>query len=235
MNFLLLFGDMSPEESLINTISIVAIALLVVLALIICFSNKNKKTNTNAIAYGGLCIAASFVLSFIKLSLPYGGSITLASMTPLFIYCYVFGMGRGLLVSIVYGLLQFIQGPFFLSVPQFLLDYILPFASVSVAGLFKKVMPKTGAVLTGATLYSLLRLASHIAGGIIFFNLGWVEAELPFFGSTEAMGGFVYSFAYNIIYMLPETILLLGILFYLTKSKHFDTLESILKKAKQNG
>jgi len=109
------------------------------------------------------------------------------------------------------------------------------FASVSVAGLFKKVMPKTGAVLTGATLYSLLRLASHIAGGIIFFNLGWVEAELPFFGSTEAMGGFVYSFAYNIIYMLPETILLLGILFYLTKSKHFDTLESILKKAKQNG
>jgi len=234
MNLLLLFGDLSPEESLINTISIVAIALLAIVALIICVSNKNKSTNTNAIAFGGLCIAASFVLSFVKFSMPYGGSITLASMAPLFIYCYVFGIGKGLLVGIIYGLLQFVQGPYFLSVPQFLLDYILPFASIAVAGIFKKIMPKTSSILVGATLYSVLRLAFHVAGGLIFFNMGWIEAELPIIGSTADLGGFAYSFAYNIIYMLPETILLLGVLLYLAKSKNFVTLERFLLKAKDS-
>lgn len=232
MNLLLLFGDMSPETALLNTISIIAIALLAVVALIICVSNRNKTTSTNAIAFGGLCIAASFVLSFIKFSMPYGGSITLASMAPLFIYCYVFGFGRGLLVGIIYGLLQFIQSPYFLSVPQFLLDYILPFASIAVAGVLKKVLPKTASILAGATLYSVLRLAFHVAGGLIFFNLGWVEAELPIIGSTAGLGGFAYSFLYNIIYMLPETVILLGVLFYLAKSNQFATMEKFLLKAK---
>ena len=234
MNLLLLFGDLSPEESLINTISIVAIALLAGVALIICVSNKNKSTNTNAIAYGGLCIAASFVLSFIKLGLGYGGSITLASMVPLFIYCYVFGIGKGLLVGIIYGLLQFVQGPYFLSVPQFLLDYILPFASIAVAGVFKKVLPKMPGIVAGATLYSLLRLAFHVAGGIIFFNLGWVVESLPLFGDTAGMGGFVYSLLYNGIYMVPESLLLIGVLFYLAKSNQFNTLERFLLKAKDS-
>ena len=232
MNFLLLFGDLSPEESLINTISIVAIALLAVVALIICVSNKNKTTNTNAIAYGGLCIATSFVLSFIKIGLGYGGSITIASMAPLFIYCYVFGFGKGLLVGIIYGLLQFVQGPYFLSVPQFLLDYILPFASVAVAGLFKKVLPKMPAIMSGVLLYSILRLAFHVASGIIFFNLGWVVESLPLFGDTAGMGGFVYSLIYNSIYMIPETVLLVAVLFYLAKSNQFNTLERFLLKAK---
>jgi len=234
MNLLLLFGDLSPEESLINTISIIAIALLAVVALIICVSNRNKTTSTNAIAFGGLCIAASFVLSFIKLSMPYGGSITLASMAPLFIYCYVFGFGKGLLVGIIYGLLQFIQSPYFLNVPQFLFDYILPFACIAVAGVFKKFMPKTPAILVGGAFYSVLRLASHIASGIIFFNMGWIEAELPIIGSTAGLGSFAYSFIYNAIYMLPETLILLGVLFYFAKSKNFATLERFLLKAKQS-
>lgn len=234
MKQLLLFGELSPQESLINTISLIAIALLAVVALIICVTNKSKTTNTNAIAFGGLCIAASFVLSFVKLSLAYGGSITLASMVPLFIYCYVFGVGKGLLVGIIYGLLQFIQGPYFLSVPQFLLDYILPFASVAVAGVFKKFMPKMSGIICGAMLYSVLRLAFHVASGIIFFNLGWVVESLPLFGDTAGMGGFIYSLIYNAIYMVPETALLVLVLVCFAKSKQFNTLEKFLLKAKNS-
>lgn len=234
MKQLLLFGELSPQESLINTISLIAIALLAVVALIICVTNKSKTTNTNAIAFGGLCIAASFVLSFVKLSLAYGGSITLASMVPLFIYCYVFGVGKGLLVGIIYGLLQFIQGPYFLSVPQFLLDYILPFASVAVAGVFKKFMPKMSGIICGAVLYSVLRLAFHVASGIIFFNLGWVVESLPLFGDTAGMGGFIYSLIYNAIYMVPETALLVLVLVCFAKSKQFNTLEKFLLKAKNS-
>ena len=234
MKTLLLFGELSKQESLINTISLVAMALLAVVALIICVSNKNKKINTNAIAFAGLCIAVSFVLSFIKIGLGYGGSITLASMVPLFIYCYVFGVGKGLLVGIIFGLLQFVQGPYFLSVPQFLLDYILPFASIAVAGVFKKIMPKMPGIVCGALLYSILRLAFHVASGIIFFNLGWIVESLPLVGDTAGMGGFVYSLIYNAIYMIPETILLIAVLYYFAKSNQFNTLERFLLKAKEN-
>ena len=59
-----------------------------------------------------------------------------------------------------------------------------------------------------------------------------VVDTLPLFGSTEAMGAFVYSFLYNAIYMVPETIILLAVLWYLVASKQFFTLEKMLTKVK---
>ncbi|HIW55854.1 MAG TPA: energy-coupled thiamine transporter ThiT [Firmicutes bacterium] len=229
MSNFLLFAD---ATEVINILTIVVLALLIVICLVVCVTNKKNPQTTKSIVYGGACVAASFVLSFIKISMNYGGSITLASMLPLFIYCYVFGVGKGLVVGVVYGLLQFIQGPYFLTVPQFLLDYILPFAGICLAGVFKKVMPEKGAIFCGAVLFSILRLAFHIGSGIIWFGMDSVVDTLPLFGSTEAMGAFVYSFLYNAIYMVPETIILLAVLWYLVASKQFFTLEKMLTKVK---
>lgn len=229
MSNFLLFAD---ATEVINILTIVVLALLIVICLVVCVTNKKNPQTTKSIVYGGACVAASFVLSFIKISMNYGGSITLASMLPLFIYCYVFGVGKGLVVGVVYGLLQFIQGPYFLTVPQFLLDYILPFAGICLAGVFKKVMPEKGAIFCGAVLFSILRLAFHIGSGIIWFGMDSVVDTLPLFGSTEAMGAFVYSFLYNAIYMVPETIILLAVLWYLVASKQFFTLEKLLTKVK---
>lgn len=229
MSNFLLFAD---ATEVINILTIVVLALLIVICLVVCVTNKKNPQTTKSIVYGGACVAASFVLSFIKISMNYGGSITLASMLPLFIYCYVFGVGKGLVVGVVYGLLQFIQGPYFLTVPQFLLDYILPFAGICLAGVFKKIMPEKGAIFCGAVLFSILRLAFHIGSGIIWFGMDSVVDTLPLFGSTEAMGAFVYSFLYNAIYMVPETIILLAVLWYLVASKQFFTLEKMLTKVK---
>lgn len=229
MSNFLLFAD---ATEVINILTIVVLALLIVICLVVCVTNKKNPQTTKSIVYGGACVAASFVLSFIKISMNYGGSITLASMLPLFIYCYVFGVGKGLVVGVVYGLLQFIQGPYFLTVPQFLLDYILPFAGICLAGVFKKIMPEKGAIFCGAILFSILRLAFHIGSGIIWFGMDSVVDTLPLFGSTEAMGAFVYSFLYNAIYMVPETIILLAVLWYLVASKQFFTLEKMLTKVK---
>lgn len=229
MSNFLLFAD---ATEVINILTIVVLALLIVICLVVCVTNKKNPQTTKSIVYGGACVAASFVLSFIKISMNYGGSITLASMLPLFIYCYVFGVGKGLVVGVVYGLLQFIQGPYFLTVPQFFLDYILPFAGICLAGVFKKVMPEKGAIFCGAVLFSILRLAFHIGSGIIWFGMDSVVDTLPLFGSTEAMGAFVYSFLYNAIYMVPETIILLAVLWYLVASKQFFTLEKMLTKVK---
>lgn len=229
MSNFLLFAD---ATEVINILTIVVLALLIVICLVVCVTNKKNPQTTKSIVYGGACVAASFALSFIKVSMTYGGSITLASMLPLFIYCYVFGVGKGLVVGVVYGLLQFIQGPYFMTVPQFLLDYILPFAGICLAGVFKKVMPEKGAIFCGAVLFSILRLAFHIGSGIIWFGMDSVVDTLPLFGSTEAMGAFVYSFLYNAIYMVPETIILLAVLWYLVASKQFFTLEKMLTKVK---
>ena len=229
MSNFLLFAD---ATEVINILTIVVLALLIVICLVVCVTNKKNPQTTKSIVYGGACVAASFVLSFIKISMNYGVSIPLARMLPLFIYCYVFGVGKGLVVGVVYGLLQFIQGPYFLTVPQFLLDYILPFAGICLAGVFKKVMPEKGAIFCGAVLFSILRLAFHIGSGIIWFGMDSVVDTLPLFGSTEAMGAFVYSFLYNAIYMVPETIILLAVLWYLVASKQFFTLEKMLTKVK---
>ena len=39
-----------------------------------------------------------------------------------------FGMGPGLVAGLAYGLLQYLQGGWWLNVCQFLLDYLLAFA-----------------------------------------------------------------------------------------------------------
>ena len=54
--------------------------------------------------------------------MPQGGSVTAASMLPLMLFAYVYGMGPGMLVGAVYGVMQFIIEPIFLSVPPMLLD-----------------------------------------------------------------------------------------------------------------
>ena len=94
-------------------------------------------------------------------------------------------------------------------------------------------MPEKGAIFCGAVLFSILRLAFHIGAGIIwFYQPDGVVGTLPIFGDTVGMSAFVYSFLYNAIYMVPETIILLAALWYLVASKQFFTLEKMLTKVK---
>ncbi len=153
---------------------------------------------TRALAYAAVCIAASFVLSFIKFEMPFGGSITLASFVPIIIYSYVFGFRRGLLAGVVYGLLQFIQSPFFVNAIQFFLDYIFAFSAIALAPVFKKVLNEKPAVILGMLAVALFRLAMHTCAGIIFFNEGLVYENLP------QNNAFVYSLVYNAIYVAPD-------------------------------
>ena len=199
------------------------IAALLILVIGVSAAVKKSKFDVRAVVYGAVCAALSFALSFAKLPMAYGGSITLASMLPLFLYCYAFGIARGAVVGTVYGILQFIQAPFFLNAPQFFLDYIIPFAAICLAAVFKKLKSRTASVLLGALLFSAVRLASHVLSGITFFNLGWI-VTLPFFGAGDQFSAFMYSLLYNSIYMVPETVILCAALASLTLTKTFDRL-----------
>ena len=181
-------------------------ALLVTVGLLIYLARRPQKagkTDTRALTYGALCMAMSFVLSYIKLwSMPLGGSVTLASMLPLLWYSNRFGVKNGLIAGAAYGLLQLIQKPEIYHWVQVLLDYPLAFAMLGLAGCVKNLQ-------LGSLLGVAGRWVCHILSGAIFFA-EWVPE-----GWSNA---WIYSAAYNGGYLLVELILCIVLSFALSKA-----------------
>lgn len=70
-----------------------------------------KNTKTRALVESAILIALATILSLIKLvDLPYGGSITIASMFPIVILSYRFGLRWGCAAGLVYGIIQQLTG-----------------------------------------------------------------------------------------------------------------------------
>ncbi len=145
--------------------------------------NKDtQKNKTKVIVYGGLCIALSFALSYIKLfHLPQGGGVTPASMLPMFIYAFIFGPFAGIGAGIAYGFLQIIQEPYIVHWAQLFLDYPLAFGAMGLAGFFRKQLP------IGVFVGGFGRFLMHFLSGAIFFG-----SYAP-----EGMNVWLYSLIYN--------------------------------------
>lgn len=171
---------------------------LVLLSVYLTKSPKEKKFDTRKLTMASLCIALSFVLSYIKIfKLPQGGSITLGSLVPLFIFAYIYGARDGILVGAVYGILQFIQEPYIVHWAQVLIDYPLAFGALGLAGISRKNMP-LGMIIGGTG-----RLFFHVISGVIFFG-----SYAP-----EGQNVLVYSLVYNLTYLLPDLIVCIIIAF----------------------
>ncbi len=181
-------------------------ALVVMVGLLIYLAKrpqKEGKTDVRALTYGALCMAMSFVLSYIKLySMPLGGSVTLASMLPLLWYSNKFGMRNGFIAGAAYGLLQLIQKPEIYHWVQVLLDYPLAFMMLGLAGSVKNL--QLGSILGVAG-----RWICHIISGAVFFG-EWVPE-----GWSNA---WVYSAAYNGAYLLVDLIICIVLSFVLAKA-----------------
>ena len=180
---------------------------------------KNKKVL--ALVESAVMIALATVLSLLKLAeLPAGGSVTFASMLPIVLVSYRHGCRYGLAAGTVYGVLQQLLGLKNLShVTSFasvlaviLLDYVIAFAVLGLGGCFKKSgMRQSLALVSGAALASVLRYLCHVISGATV----WAGLSIP----TEA--ALVGSIAYNATYMIPETLILLLVLFYLSEAMDF--------------
>ncbi len=153
-------------------------------------------------------IALSTVLSVLKLfEMPYGGSITLASMLPICVVAYRHGYKYGLGTALVTAVIQMLLGlknfSYFTTplsiVALALFDYILAFVVFGLAGIFKKaVKNQSVALLSGAAVASVLRYVCHVISGATV----WAGLSIP----TEA--ALLYSLSYNATYMVPETIII---------------------------
>jgi len=181
-------------------------ALVVTVGLLIYLARrpeKQGKTDVRALTYGALCMAMSFVLSYIKLySMPLGGSVTLASMLPLLWYSNRFGVRNGLIAGAAYGILQLIQKPEITHWAQVVLDYPLAFGALGLAGCVKNL--QLGSVIGVAG-----RWICHILSGVIFFAAwmpeGWNNV-------------WVYSAAYNGGYLLAEVVICIVLSLVLAKT-----------------
>lgn len=174
-----------------------------------------QRTNTKRLIECSLMVALATVLSLIKLvELPYGGSITIASMLPIIIISYRHGNVWGLSSAVAYATLQQLTGLNNLSyfttwqsvLAVILLDYIIAFTLVGLGGVFRKLIKNQALALTaGAVMVSLLRYICHTIGGATV----WAGLSIP---DSAAL---IYSIGYNATYMLPETIILAAVAFYL--------------------
>ena len=100
------------------SIAIMAVCLLAAFYLAGRASGK-RGMGTKQLAYCAMALALSFVTSYIKpLEMPYGGSVTLMSMLFIVLVANWYGVKTGVLVGFAYGMLQFLQEPYVLSVFQ---------------------------------------------------------------------------------------------------------------------
>ncbi len=180
-------------KKLVETPLTVWIAILVLVALgviLLAVTRTSKNWNAKMLSFAALSIALSFVLSCIRLyRMPQGGSVTPASMLPLMLFSAAFGVGPGLLAGLVYGILQYLQGGWFLNVWQFALDYLLAFAALGLAGLARKLPEKWGLYL--AMLIAVIgRALSATLAGIMFWDTApWA------------------SLVYNGTYLIPDVVI----------------------------
>ena len=174
-----------------------------------------SKTNTHKLVESALLVAAATVLGIFHLvEMPYGGSVTVASMLPILLVSYRHGTAWGLGCGVVYAVLQQLLGLKNLSyfttwqsiVAVIVLDYLLAFALVGLGGVFRRVTRQQNlALVFGALLVCALRYACHVIAGATV----WAGLSIP----TEA--ALAYSLGYNATYMIPETIVLALAAYYL--------------------
>ena len=176
-------------------------ALLAMGVVLLVITRSSKKWNTRMLAFGALSIALSFVLSCIRLfRMPNGGSVTPASMLPIMLFSAAYGIGPGFMAGIVYGVMQALQGGIaFLGAGQFLLDYLLAFTLLGLAGLAKK-LPESWGLYCAIIIAALARVLCHTLAGILF----WETAPWA-------------SFVYNISYLGPDTLICIVLAFMIAK------------------
>ncbi len=170
-------------------------------------SETNKMSNVRVMVECALMIALGSVLMHAKLfTLPNEGSVTMFSMLPFILVSFRHGVRWGIITGLTNSFLQMLLG----GVPavptgtlssfalMILLDYVLAFTLLGLAGFFAKPFKKrmTG-IVAGVLAACVMRFICAFFSGMIIWNVY----------APEGMASSLYSFTYNASYMVPETII----------------------------
>lgn len=108
-----------------------------------------------------------------------------------------YGVKTGVLVGFAYGVLQFLQEPYFLSLFQVCCDYVLAFAALGLSGLFRK---RKNGLLIGYIAAVLARGFFHSLGGYLYW-MDYMPENFPQSLRT------LYPIIYNYSYLLAEGVI----------------------------
>ena len=160
---------------------------------------KNKQLYR--ICESAVLIALSLALMPIEIPGPaFGGDIDLV-MIPLFIIAYRNGLGYGITSGLVFGFVKcLIGGGIGWGLPSILLDYVLAYGAVGLAGIFKE---KSWAIELSTLIGCFARFIIHFISGITLYA---IVAPTELAGMTF-VNPIAYSTVYNALYMLPNTVI----------------------------
>ena len=159
------------------------------------------KQNLFALCESGIMIAFATVLSFLEIQLgANGGSINFA-MLPLLLLAYRRGMLWAVPAGCAFGLIKcLIGGAIGWGLPSVLLDYVLAYGAVGLAGVLKG---RKWAVEVGAFIGCFARFIIHFISGVTIYKI-LVPTEVAWFG--EIASPVLFSVLYNLVYMLPSSV-----------------------------
>ncbi len=188
------FGEINlPTAIIVLTLLVVGIGVMVI-------SGKRVKWTTQMLTSAALAIALSFVLSLIRLyKMPQGGSISAAGDLPIILFAYAFGAVPGITAGAVYGIIDFISSSSpIMNVWSFVLDYIVGFGVLGLAGLFGKMKNQKLGLAAGVAVACAARFTASVLSGVMFYAA---------YAEGTGMSPLVYSIWYNGSYMLPNMII----------------------------
>ncbi len=178
-----------------------------------------KNNQVLAMLETGVFVSIAVILDLIFgaiYTLPMGGSISVA-MLPIFIIASRRGLKYGLVAGLLYGVIQTMIKVYFLSIPQYIMDYLVSFMVVGFAGVVKDTLKKPSRFVFAILLGSFLRLISATIAGVLYWRI-YIPEEIGFmngifgsdlnglFASDNAV--IIFSaFLYNALYMIPSAIL----------------------------
>ena len=172
--------------------------------------NTKSHLRTRMLCEGALMVALAQILGYLKLAeAPNGGSITFA-MFPIILFAVRWGLRPGLMAGFLFGLLQLIfDGAYAWGWQSMLLDYLVAFTPLGLAGLFRG---KSWGLFAGTLAGCLARFAIHYISGVTVYKILAPTEFLNWTFSSPALDSLVY----NGSYMLPNTIitLLISVVLY---------------------
>ena len=161
-----------------------------------------KTTNVKRMTTSAVMLALATVLAMVCaiipfLNLPFGGGFTVASMLPIVLVSYLYGLKWGFFTSVTYSLIQILlslyQGGsastvmllftpsdegfmgYGAAIAILIIDYLLAYSVLGIGGIFRKrIRNKTLALVLGCVLALSLRYLLHILSGYIFYG-SWAE------------------------------------------------------------
>ena len=179
--------------------------------------NTNTHLHLRMLCEGAVMLALAQILSYVKLAeAPNGGSVT-AAMFPIFLFAIRWGLGPGLSVGFLFGLLQLMfDGAYAWGWQSMLLDYLVAFTPLGLAGLFRG---KKYGIFPGILLGCVGRFIIHYISGVTVYK---ILAPTQFMNWTFTSPS-LYSLVYNGSYMLPNTVisLVLAALLYRPMGRYF--------------